>query len=82
MNFLTYAPDFPIGFTLLMALPYTLGYVVLGVLVLGLIGASGFVLARLGIKPLWALVLPVPFVQVISLWVFAYKRWPRENPPN
>jgi hypothetical protein len=79
MNFLNYTPDFPIGFTLLMSLPHTLGYVVLGLLVTGFISASGFVLARLGIKPLWALLLPVPYVQIAALWVFAYCRWPRTS---
>ena len=79
MSFLEYTPGFPIGFTLLMALPHTLGYVVLGLLVTGFISASGFVLARLGIKPLWALLLPVPYVQIVALWVFACQRWPREK---
>lgn len=82
MNFLTFTPDWPIGFALLMALPPVLGYTVLGIVVLGLISASGFVLARLGIKPLWALLLPIPYLQIIALWVFAYKRWPRETAAN
>ncbi len=70
---------FPLGMDLLMAMPATLGYLVLGIIVLGFIGAAGFVLARLGIKPLWAVVLVVPVVQIISLWVMAYIKWPRKG---
>jgi hypothetical protein len=74
----------PLGFELLMALPYWLGYLVLGVLVLGLIGGAGFILARLGISPLWALLLVVPVGQLIAYWWLAYAAWPRERPgqPN
>ena len=68
---------FPLGFELLQALPLYLGYLVLGIVVLGFIGASGFVLARLGIKPLWALLLAVPFVQIAAYWLLAYVEWPR-----
>lgn len=70
---------FPLGFDLLQALPLSLGYLVLGIIVLGLVGASGFVLARLGIKPLWAVCLVVPFVQIISIWALAYIKWPRDS---
>lgn len=77
MNLLEFSPPFLIGLPLLMSLPLTLGYVVLGVLILGLVGASGFVLARLGIKPLWALLIVVPGAQLVVPWVLAYMRWPR-----
>lgn len=77
MNILEFSPPFLTGFDLLMGLPLTLGYVVLGILVLGLIGASGFILARLGIKPLWALLIVVPVAQLIAPWALAYMRWPR-----
>jgi len=72
------APPFPLGFELLQAMPATLGYLVLGIIVLGLVSAAGFVLARVGIKPLWAVLSVVPFLQVIAIWVFAYKSWPRK----
>lgn len=70
---------FPLGMDLLQALPMTLGYLLLGFIVVGLVSAGGFVLARLGIKPLWALLLVVPVVQIVALWGFATRKWPREG---
>jgi hypothetical protein len=69
----------PLGFELLMWLPHWLGYLLLGVLVVGLIGCGGFVLARLGISPLWALLLVVPVLQLAAYWWLAFKAWPRER---
>jgi hypothetical protein len=69
---------FPLGFELLLQLPVWAAYLVLGFLVLGLLSASGFILARLGHSPLWALVLIVPLAQIIAYWTLALKRWPRE----
>lgn len=70
---------FPLGFDLLQAMPPALGYLLLGLIIMGWISAAGFVLARLGYRPLWAFALVVPFVQTIVLWLFAYSRWPREK---
>lgn len=72
---------FPMGMALLQALPFTLGYLLLGVIVVGFVSASGFVLARLGIKPLWAVLLVVPYAQIIVFWVLAYMPWPRQSQP-
>jgi len=47
----------------------------LGLLIVS-IWASGRVVKRAGFSPLWALVLVVPLVNVISFWVFAFSRWP------
>lgn len=69
---------FPLGMDLLQMMPATLGYLLLGIVVLGWISASGFVLARLGIKPLWALLLVVPYAQIVAYWALAYKEWPRK----
>ncbi len=46
------------------------------------IAAGGFVLARAGLKPLWILLLLIPTVNVAALWVWAYRSWPREIPPD
>lgn len=68
---------FPLGMDLLQALPMTLGYFLLGIVVVGLVTAAGFILARLGIKPLWAILLVVPYVQIMGFWWLAFGRWPR-----
>jgi hypothetical protein len=38
---------------------------------------AGKVLARAGVNPALALLLLIPFVQIVAVWVFAYMRWPR-----
>lgn len=38
---------------------------------------AGKILARLGINPAYALLLLLPFVQIVAVWAFAYMRWPR-----
>ncbi|MBI3420183.1 MAG: hypothetical protein HY053_08635 [Proteobacteria bacterium] len=62
-----------------MALPPYLSYTVIGLIIMTLLGCAGFILARLGYKPLWALLLLVPTVNVIAVWVLAYRRFPRES---
>lgn len=39
------------------------------------------VLKRTGHSRAWAILFAVPLVNVIALWVFAFKRWPID-PPN
>ena len=51
----------------------------MGLLVAGTLTLAGFILARLGYKPLWALLLIVPTANVISLWVLALIKFPREK---
>ena len=70
---------FPLGLSLIMLLPPWAGYLVLGLLVLGLISCGGFILARLGYKPLWALLMVIPVVQIAAYWALAFMRWPRDS---
>ena len=70
---------FPLGIDLLMLMPVWLGYLVLGLLVLGLLGAAGFIAARLGYNPLLSLLLLVPVTQVLVFWWVALAKWPREK---
>lgn len=49
---------------------------VISLLTMAEISMAGFVLARAGRSPLWALVLLIPYLHVIALWGFAYARWP------
>lgn len=34
------------------------------------------ILQKAGFNPLWAFVLPIPVVNVIMVWVFAFADWP------
>lgn len=54
-------------------------YIYLGVVLMVYISAAGMVLARLGFKPLWALLVAVPVAQIAVYWVLAYRKWPREK---
>jgi len=67
------------GLDLLMSLPPWLGYLILGLEILVFVSCAGFVLARLGHKPFWALLLLVPVLQVALWWGLAYTIWPREK---
>lgn len=50
-----------------------------GLCVAAAIGLAGFILARAGYKPLWALILLVPTVNVLGLWLLAFRKFPRER---
>lgn len=56
-------------FTWLMHLPQWQGFLLIGFILTYTLAMAGFVLARLGIKPLWSLLLLVPYLNVIGLWV-------------
>jgi hypothetical protein len=56
--------------------PPWIGYTIVGLLLFYALGMAGFILARLGIKPLWALTLLVPWVNVAALWWLALGKWP------
>jgi len=40
------------------------------------------ILSRTGHNPAWCLLSLVPFANLIALWVFAFKPWPRDNKPQ
>ena len=42
----------------------------------------GKILSRTGHNPAWCLLSLVPFANLIALWVFAFKPWPRDNKPQ
>jgi hypothetical protein len=43
----------------------------------------GMVLKRTGHSPGWCVLIFVPLVNLIMLWVFAFKRWPIDvKPPS
>lgn len=52
---------------------------IVGLIIAAMLALSGFVLARMGLRPLWALLLIVPTANVIGLWVLALNPFPREH---
>ncbi len=66
----------PISF--LLRLPEWQSHLIIGVLLAYKMGLAGFILARAGFTPLLALLLLVPYVDLIALWLFAYRRWPSQ----
>jgi hypothetical protein len=63
-------------------LPPWASHLAIGVLIVALMGFAAFALVRAGLSPLWALALLIPTVSLIALWVVAYIRWPRLDPPR
>ncbi|CAK0745612.1 hypothetical protein CCP2SC5_1350007 [Azospirillaceae bacterium] len=60
----------------LLHLPPWQGHLIVGVVLSYAICMAGWVTARAGRSPLWAMALLVPYVNVLALWCFAYCRWP------
>jgi hypothetical protein len=58
--------------------PY-ISMTIVGLILATVLTLAGFALARMGYKPLWALVLIVPTLNIIGLWAAAYRRFPREK---
>jgi hypothetical protein len=40
------------------------------------------VLRRIGFSGWWALLWIVPFANIVALWIFAYRPWPRDAAGN
>lgn len=58
-------------------MPVWLEYLIAGLMAFITLACAGVVLARAGRSPFWALVLVLPYAQVIAVWIFAFCRWPR-----
>lgn len=52
---------------------------IIGLMIAMALTLAGFILARLGYKPLWALLLLPPNVNVIGLWLLALIKFPIEK---
>lgn len=63
---------------LLAQSPYV-SMTLIGLLFTLVLSLAGFVLARLGYKPLWALLLIVPTFNIVVLWALALLPFPRER---
>ena len=54
-------------------------------LIVGAFGAyslflAGLTVVRAGFHVLWTLLLVVPLLNIVAVWVLAYRRWPRLDP--
>lgn len=58
--------------------PY-LSMTLVGLMLSAMLGLAGIILARLGYKPLWALLLLVPTLNLVALWALALRKFPREH---
>ena len=73
------APDLFTGYILgwMGQLPDWVAMLIVSIWLSLVIIMSGFILARTGRTPVWALLLLFPPIQVVAIWVFAFIRWPR-----
>lgn len=62
---------------ILTGLPFWIEYLIAAVFVVYLIIAAGICLARSGHSPLWALLLLLPYIQIVAVWAFALIQWPK-----
>ncbi len=62
-----------------LSLPREASMTIVGLMVAATLALAGFILARLGYKPLWALLLLPPSVNVIGLWFLAFIKFPIEK---
>ncbi len=60
-------------------LPEWARYLVQGIITFIFLAASAVVLSRAGRSPYWALLMVVPYVQIVALWVFAFTVWPKKK---
>lgn len=71
------------GLGWLMALPPVAGHLVVAAHIVTLMAFASFAYARAGLSPLWVLALLVPGLNVATLWLLAYTRWPKvDGPPR
>lgn len=57
-------------------LPLWAEYFMAGITVMMLLITGGIAIGKTGRHPAWALLLLVPYVQIIILWWAAYATWP------
>ena len=61
------------------AMPLWLELALVGPLLVYFIAVAGITITKAGHHPGWALLLLVPYVQLIVIWWFALKKWPRRQ---
>ena len=59
-----------------LALSPYISMTIVGLMIAAALTLAGFILARMGYKPLWAITLIVPTLNVIAIWVLAVVTFP------
>ncbi|MCE9507402.1 MAG: hypothetical protein K8R48_03670 [Alphaproteobacteria bacterium] len=62
-----------------LGLPLWGQYLLQGILLFISIACAAVVLTRAGRSPYFALLIAVPYVQIIALWLFAFSVWPKRK---
>jgi len=62
-----------------LGLPLWGQYLLQGILIFVTLASSAVVLSRAGRSPYLALLMAVPYVQVIALWLFAFSVWQKRK---
>lgn len=63
----------------LLSLPQWAEYTLAGIIIVYMMYLVGKILARSGHSPAWSLLLLIPFVQIIAIWYYAFKKWPLDD---
>ncbi len=70
------------GLGWLFSMEHWLVNLLIGIHIVLLIAAAAFASVRMGVTPLWTLLLVVPFLQIVGLAGIAFVRWPRVDGPR
>ncbi|CAG2150780.1 MULTISPECIES: hypothetical protein [Ralstonia] len=54
-------------------------WITFAVMAVVLLYPIGRILMRIGLSPFWAILVLVPFFNLIGLWVLAFVEWPRQG---
>ena len=60
-----------------LGLPLWEQYLLEGIFIFIMMAASSVVLTRAGRSPYFALLMLVPYVQIVAVWVLAFSVWPQ-----
>jgi hypothetical protein len=60
-------------------LPLWAEYLIAGITVMMLLISGGIAIGKTGRHPAWALLLLIPYAQIIVFWLVAYAVWPRRD---
>lgn len=63
-------------------LPLWSGYLLVGMLGGYSLFLAGLTVVRTGHHVLWTLLLVVPVLNIVAVWLLAYRRWPRLDGPG
>lgn len=59
--------------------PEWLAYLAKAIAILYGMIVTGIAIGKTGRHPLWALLILLPFIQILSIWFLAYCQWPSQK---